>query len=321
MINLECAKVMVTGGESMVGRAIVKNLLELGAEVNVMTHDSCDLLNMDETFDYVRALKPEFVVHAAGWNGGIGWNKRFPATIYYRTATMALNLYNAVSLMGCVKRVVGILASCSYPDLPVEALQERELWDGKPNPTVECHGLAKRIIADFGRQVSKQYPDTQCVSCILNNCYGPYDSFHPDKTKVVGALIRRFVEAKYDNASEVVCWGTGSPLREFVYASDAGKAIVKCLQGYDSVDYPINISSGEEVSIRELTELIAELTQYRGKIAWDTTKADGQLRKRLDTFAFHYLFPGMEFTDIKTGLKKTIDWYVANKELADSKGF
>lgn len=321
MINLEFAKVMVTGGESMVGKAIVRNLLELGAEVNVLAHSECNLLDMDETFDYVRALKPEFVIHAAGWNGGIGWNKRFPATIYYRTATMALNIYNAVSLVGGVQKVVGILASCSYPDLPVEAFEEKDLWSGKPNSTVECHGLAKRVIADFGRQVSKQYPNTQCISCILNNCYGPYDSFHPDKTKVVGALIRRFVEAKYDNASEVVCWGTGSPLREFVYAPDAGRAIVQCLRGYDNVSYPINISSGEEISIKELTELIAEFIQYRGNIVWDTSKDDGQLRKRLDTFTFHYLFPGMDFVDIKAGLKQTIDWYIANKELADSKGF
>jgi GDP-L-fucose synthase len=321
MLDLKDAKVMVTGGTSMVGKAIVKNLLELGAEVNVMTHDSCDLLNMDETFDYVRLHKPEYIIHAAGWNGGIGWNKRFPATIYYRTATMALNIYNAISLVGSVKKSVGILASCSYPDLPVEAFQEKDLWSGKPNSTVECHGLAKRVIADFGRQVSKQYLNVQCVSCILNNCYGPYDSFHPDKTKVVGALIRRFVEAKYDNAPEVVCWGTGAPLREFVYAPDAGKAIVKCLQRYDDVNYPINIGSGEEISIRELTELIAEIVQYRGRISWDTDKPDGQLRKRLDRFMFNYLFPNMQFTDIKTGLKQTIDWYIANKDLADSKGF
>jgi GDP-L-fucose synthase len=313
-------KVLVTGGESMVGGAIVGELLLNNVEVDVVPHSECDILNYQDIANRIKYFKPESIIHAAGWNGGIGWNKDYPATIYYRTAIMALNVYNAALQCNSIKKIVGILASCSYPDISTENFVENQLWDGKPNASVECHGLAKRIIADYGRQISKQYPHIQCISCILNNCYGPYDSFHPEKTKVVGALIRRFVEAKQNNTPEVVCWGTGAPLREFVFAPDAGSAIVQCMLSYSDPNLPVNISSGCEISIKELTETIIDIVEYNGKVVWDTTKSDGQMRKKLNTDLFQTI-TNMKFTNIRDGLKHTIEWYINNKDIADSKGF
>jgi len=215
MQNLENKRVLVTGGTSMIGRSIIQNLKEFQVKVDNVPHSECNLLDYEQIFQRIEQFKPDYVIHAAGWNGGIEWNKTYPATIYHRTALMALNVFEAASLQPNIKKIVGILASCSYPDMSTPAYQEKDLWNGKPNPTVECHGLAKRIQADFGRQITKQF-NIPCISCILNNCYGPYDSFHPAKTKVVGALIRRIVEAKQQNLSDITCWGTGAPLREFI---------------------------------------------------------------------------------------------------------
>jgi len=312
-------KVMVTGGESMIGRAICQELKSLGAEVDPVPHSECDLLLEEPIMKRMAMFGPKYVIHAAGWNGGIGWNKEYPATIYKRTAQMALNVYSCAAMCGGVKKVVGILASCSYPDSKSPYFQECHLWNGLPNPTVECHGLSKRIIADFGRQIAKQ-TDVKCVYCILNNCYGPHDSYHPDKTKVVGALIRRFVEAKQQNLPEVVCWGSGAPLRDFIYAEDAGRAVVKCLMTYSDPTGGLNITTGNEVSIKDLSLMIAELVGYDGDIVWDTDKPDGQMRKSLSNTKQREIFY-MDWTPIREGLAKTIEWYINNKEAADAKGF
>lgn len=315
---LKDKRVMVTGGESMIGRAIVQELYKLGASVDPVPHRQCDLLYQEDVHDRFAMFRPDYVIHAAGWNGGMAWCKQHPATIYYRTATMALNVYTIAAKFN-VKKVLGILASCSYPDNKIPHYQECNLWGGLPNPSIECHGLAKRIIADYGRQITKQY-DTNCVYCILNNSYGPYDSYHPDKTKVVGAMIRRFVEAKQQNLPEVVCWGSGTPLRDFIYAEDAGRAIVKCLLTYNDPREGLNITTGTEISIKDLSLMIAELVGYKGNIFWDTTKPDGQMRKSLSSAKQREIFY-MDWTPIKEGLAKTIEWYINNKEEADNKGF
>ena len=305
---------MVTGVSSMIGKEIAKSLktVDEDCEVFGVYHEECDLLDFHQVHSMFTAVRPEYVIHAAGYNGGIFWNKNYPATIFYRTVQMGLNVLE-MSQRFNVSKVLSIISSCSYPDL-LEEMKEGSLWDGPANPTVECHAYAKRFLDAFSRQISQQY-STECVSVVLNNSYGPYDNFHPEKTKVVGALIKKFVDAREQNLEEVVCWGTGAPLRELTYSVDAGYMIAQSLFLHSNPYVPLNIGSDEEISIKDLAELIATTVGYNGQIKWDTTKPDGQYRKKLDLTTVKELL-GDKFivTPIKRAIKETVDWYEKYKK-------
>lgn len=284
-------------------------------DVIPLTKAKCDLTIEHWTRNTIARYEPSYVIHLAGYNGGIEFNRKYPDIIFERTVKMAINL-----LQSCkdykVKKVVSVLASCSYPDSKsTEPLKEEDLWNGAPNPSVECHGLAKRVLHAYSLQLRKVGLPAVCA--ILNNSFGPHDRFCHERGKVVSALIRRFVEAKLNGLESVSCWGTGAPLREFIYAADAAACLVQVLENYDE-PAPINISSGKEVSIRELTESIVAITGYTGEVVWDTTKADGQMRKALDLTKMNQ-FVTHEMTDMNTALKKTINWYETNKDYADAR--
>ena len=305
-------KVMVTGGDSMIGRAICKVLKnEKDINVDSVPHKQCDLLNTEQVRNRFLAFQPNYVIHAAGYNGGIEWNRLYPATIFQKTVQMGLNVLE-MSHRFNVKKVVSIISSCAYPNLSDEEFKEEDFWNGSPNPSVECHGMAKRFLNAFSRQISKEH-NTLATSVVLNNSYGPYDCYDPSKTKVVGAMVKRFIEAKEENKPYVECWGSGSPLREFVYSDDAGELIVKALEKHDDPINPLNLSTGVEVSIKELAETTAKVVGYEGEIRWDTSKQDGQLRKKLSTEKmFDVLYEGdksIKWTSLEEGLKRTVEWY------------
>lgn len=338
-------KIFITGGSSMIGRAIIDSLDKDNLVIYAPTHSECDLMEPIETFMTVNDFKPNIIIHCAGYNGNIDFNLRFPSDIYYRTVTMALNLYRAAAQSYRSNYrpmlVTGLLASCSYPDLEEGYFREYELNSGLPNYTVECHGLAKRVINDFGRQIYKQY-GLPCQPLILTNSFGPYDSFHPDKTKVVGGMIRKFVDAKRSNLPEITFWGDGSPKREFLYSRDAGRIIAELVTYlYDIIHVkqytlswplkPMNIGSGKELTIKETAEIIARIVGYDGKILWDKTKPNGQMRKALDVSSIKN---GRDFVSkerpdgLLTGLttfgaaiEATVAWYTSgkNKEIYDAK--
>lgn len=302
-------RVMVTGGESMIGRAVRRVLLDRSISIDIVPHSECDLLDEQQVRLRFSQFRPHYVIHAAGYNGGIEFNKMYPKDIFDKTIRMGLNVLD----MSCrfkVEKVVSIISSCAYPDLKVEELEEEDFWNGMPNSSVECHGFAKRFLEAYSRQINRQH-NTHFISVVLNNSYGPYDSFDPLKTKVVGAMIKRFVDAKKQNLPYVECWGTGAPLREFVYAGDAGKLIVRALERYDCETMPLNLSTGQEISIKELAETTARVVGYEGEIRWNN-KADGQMRKRLSTKRMvGYLYPDDSFvsTPLEEGLALTLDWY------------
>jgi nucleoside-diphosphate-sugar epimerase len=309
--------VLVTGGSSMIGRSICASLS--GYKVVAPTHSECDLLNPNNVQMLLHNFQPDYIIHAAGWNGGISWNAKYPATIYEKTVRMCLNLYGAAKIVPNLKKIVGIISSCAYPDTLDGTYDERDLSNGLPNNSVECHGLAKRTLFDFGRQLFKEH-NIPCISTVLTNSFGPHDSFHPQKTKVIGAVIRKVVEAKQNNLPEIVCWGTGAPLRQFIYSKDVGPIMKKIMLEYNDCFSPINIGSPYEVSIKDITNIIAECANYKGNIVWDTTKPDGQMRKYLQTNKLLRLFD-VQYTDIKVAIKETIDWYTQHKEYADAKCF
>lgn len=314
MLNLSGKRVLVSGGTSMIGGCAYKSLYDRGAYIDPVPHVECDLLDYNQTISRFLRFKPDYCLHLAGFNGSIGFNKDFPADIYYRTVQMGLNVLHAARETG-VKKVVSVITSCAYPDLGLDAvLHEKDFWNGLPHPSVECHGFAKRTLAEFSRQLSKQY-DLKAVSVILNNCYGPLDNFDLQKTKVVGAFVRKFVEAADRDDPEVVCWGTGNPRREVLFCADAGEAVVRALESYDDCELPINIGHGTDVSIKELAELTAELADYKGRIVWDTTKQDGQMRKLLDSSRMRELLQFEPKVSLRDGIRTTINWYRKKDEV------
>lgn len=315
-------KIMVTGGSSMIGRPVVEILRAAGHIVDAVPHSECDLLSYNQTYNRIVNFGPNYIMHLAGWNGGISWNKQYPAEIYFRTVQMALNVYRAaVESKYGISKILGVLASCSYPDMDGGYFEEKDIHSGKPNNSVECHGLAKRVIFDYGRQVNIQH-GIKCVAAILTNSFGPFDSYHPEKTKVVGALIRKFVEARDNNLPEVICWGSGRPKRQLIYSRDAAKILVDLLFQYDNHFLPINVGSPfeYEISIFDLTRKIANLVGYKGNILWDTNKQDGQMRKFISVDRLNMVTKPV-YTPLDDALAETIEWYTSNKEIVDGKTF
>jgi nucleoside-diphosphate-sugar epimerase len=305
--NLENKKILITGGQSMIGRHIQDILHKEypSVEVDATNHEYVDLLNLDQTLSYFSCSKPDFVINLAGYNGNISFSKKYPADIFYQTSQIALNCLHIAHEVG-VKKCVNILSSCAIADLGNKSLKTSELWNGLPNETIEAHGLAKRIWDAYSRQLYKQY-GFNSVCAIVNNCFGPYDNLDENKTKAVQGIINRILDAKLNNLPKIECWGSGKVYREFVYAEDAARALLHVLMNYDNPMLPINISAKNEVSIFDLTLLIAEIVGYKGEIIWDASKPDGQLRKSLDTSDMEF-YVSFEFTTLKDGLEKTIDY-------------
>jgi GDP-L-fucose synthase len=298
------SKIVVTGASSMIGRSVIKQL-EVIPDIDIVPvyHQDYDLLNIEHC-KYV--LKDaDYCIHCAGYNGNISFNQLYPADIFYRTTMMAMNVLRSAHELG-IKKVVSPLASCAYPNQDI--LKEYDFWNGPPNETVEAHGLSKRNILAYSRQLYKQYK-FKSVCLVFNTCYGPYDSFDIKKTKVVGGLINKFINAKINNDKSVVCWGTGSPRRELIYCDDAAASIINVLKHYDNPNVPINIGTGLDISIKELAETVRDIVGYKGEIEWDLTKPDGQYQKLLDITKYKNTLPQIKFTPIKDGLTKTIEWY------------
>ena len=316
MIDIKDKIVLVTGGEGFLGRAIVNNVIEKGAKPIALRHGDVNLNDLQTLIHYLNSVKPDYCIHAAGYNGGIEFNRMYPADILFSNAVMGLNLHHACEWAG-VKKLISIMTSCAYPDTGMEILEEDQFWNGLPNETIRAHGIAKRVLQAASEAYSKQY-EFNSVSVCVTNLYGPNDTFNLVRTKVVGALIRKFVEAKHKEEEQVECWGTGSPMREFMYVDDAAEAIVQALQKYEDNTAPLNIGTGSDISIKQLVEYINEAVGYEGEIFWNTEKPDGQMKKLLSVEKMKK-YIDIETTDVKEGIAKTVEWYSLNKEEANAK--
>jgi len=295
----------------MIGRATTKILQHRGAIVIPVLHDECNLLDYAQTYNEVKNAKADYCIHAAGYNGNISFNKLYPADIFYNTTLMGLNTLKACAELD-VKKVVSTLASCAYRSTDDE-LRESDFWVGLPDESVEGHGLSKKTIHAFSKQIHKQY-GTIAVCTVFNTAYGPYDSFDVHKTKVVGGLIKKFVAAAAHNEDTVECWGTGKPRRELIFCEDAAEGVVQALEKYDDVMFPINIGFNEDINIKELAETISRLAGFKGELYWDKTKPDGQYRKILDSSRMdEYGISLTSRTSLEDGLNKTIQWFRKNE--------
>lgn len=272
-----------------------------------ISHKYYDLTKMDSCYEAFKSYKIANVYHLAGLNGGIGMNLARPADIFYTTSQINLNVLRCCELFK-VNKVVSVLASCSYPDLGNKFLKEKDLWQGLPNDTVSCHGLAKRMLHGYSMQLFKQYK-IKTVCAVLTNCYGPGDRFDLNRTKVVGATIKKVCDAKINSLPSITCFGTGAPLREIMHCRDAAQCLYELGNKYDDYLNPVNIGSDQEISIKDLVELVCKIVEYDGEVLWDTSKPDGQMRKKLCTFKMKQ-FVDHKMIDLEKGLEETIKYYM-----------
>ncbi|MCW7463005.1 GDP-L-fucose synthase family protein [Leptospira limi] len=285
------SKIYVAGHKGLVGSAIVKILNQNGF-MNVIgkSHAEMDLQNQSQVLEFFQTEKPEYVFLAAAKVGGIHANNTYPAEFIFSNLQIQNNIIDASYRYG-IKKLCFLGSSCIYPKFAKQPMDEGQLLDGKLEPTNEPYAVAKIAGIVMCQSYNRQY-GTNFISVMPTNLYGPGDNYHPENSHVLPALIRRFHEAKVNNLPEVVIWGTGKPLREFLYSEDMARACVFLMQNYDLSGDPkggehINVGSGIEVSIKELAETVKEVVGYQGSLIFDLTKPDGTPRKLLDVSKLH----------------------------------
>jgi GDP-L-fucose synthase len=300
-------KVLVTGGAGFLGTYVVRNIMAQGCRTVIVPRSrDYDLREKTAIVRLFEQARPDLVIHLAAVVGGIGANRKHPGQFFYDNAIMGLQLMEEARRFG-IEKFVAIGTVCAYPKLTPVPFQEADLWNGYPEETNAPYGLAKKMLLVQAQAYRQEY-GFNAIYLLPVNLYGPGDNFDAESSHVIPALIRKFLAAVENGKKEVVVWGTGQASREFLYVEDAAEAIVLASEHYHNVA-PVNLGSGFEMSIKELVELIAELTGFRGRFVWDSTKPDGQPRRGLDTTLAEQAFGFRARTDFREGLRRTIDWY------------
>jgi len=300
-------KILVTGGAGFLGSFVVDKLKENGVNpenIRIPRSRDTDLRGWENCVEAVKDI--DIVIHLAARVGGIGYNMKYPATLFYDNALMGIQLMEAARQEN-VEKFVAIGTVCAYPKYTPVPFREEDLWNGYPEETNAPYGLAKKMLLVQSQAYRQQY-GFNSIFLLPVNLYGPRDNFDLENSHVIPALIRKFVEALENNKKEVEVWGTGNVSREFLYVEDAAEGILLATEKYNKPE-PVNIGAGFEIKIEDLVELIAELTGFRGEIKWDTSKPDGQPRRCLDVSKAKKEFRFKAKTDFREGLEKTIEWY------------
>lgn len=303
--------IMVTGGAGFLGSHVVERLRDAGCR-NVLVPRSrqYDLRNPQTAMELIKETRPDLIIHLAAAVGGIEANRKNPGSFFYDNLTMGIHLIEAARIYD-VKKFVACGTICSYPKFAPVPFREEDLWNGYPEETNAPYGLAKKMLLVQSQAYRQQY-GFNSIFLLPVNLYGPRDNFDLETSHVIPALIRKCLEAKEQNKDHITVWGTGKATREFLYVEDAAEAILLAAEHYDG-DQPVNIGTGEEISIQSLAELIAELTGYTGEIRWDPQKPDGQPRRCLDVRKAKEYFGFEAKVSLKEGLRKTIEWYVSQR--------
>ncbi len=310
-------RITVTGGAGFLGSFVVAKLKDRGCrEIFIPRSREYDLVEMESVKRLYRDARPDIVIHLAARVGGIGANRENPGKFFYDNLLMGTQLIEQGRLLN-VGKFVAIGTVCSYPKFAPIPFREDDLWNGYPEETNAPYGLAKKMLLVQSQSYRAQY-GFNSIFLVPVNLYGPGDNFDLEQSHVVPALIRKCIEAKESGSPEIVCWGDGTPTREFLYVEDCAEAIVLATEKYDQSD-PVNIGTGKEISIKNLTERIAELTGFDGNIVWDKSKPNGQPRRCLDVSRAKALFGFVAKTSFSTGLQKTIEWYVSREHGAASR--
>jgi GDP-L-fucose synthase len=308
-------RVLITGGGGFLGSHLVDRVRLEGLEPFVARRRDYDLTRADDVTRLFAAAQPELVIHLAAEVGGIGANQANPGRYWYSNLVMGANVLEESRARG-VRKLVLLGTICAYPKFAPVPFREDDLWNGYPEETNAPYGVAKKALLVGAQGYREQY-GLDAVYLLPVNLYGPRDNFDLETSHVIPALIRKMIEAGERGEREITLWGDGSPTREFLYVEDCAEGIWLAAQRYDGAE-PVNLGTGEELSIRELAELIGELTGYDGEITWDTSRPNGQPRRKLDVSRAEELFGFTAGTSFRDGLERTIDWYRTHRSEAAS---
>ena len=301
--------ILVAGGTGLAGSAIVRELERANKKVIGISSKDVNLLDRAKTFSYIKDLKPNIIIDAAAKVGGVGSNNAYPVEFLSQNLQIQSNLMDAAHKVK-VEKFVFLGSSCIYPRNCAQPIKEDYLLTGELEQTNSAYAIAKIAGIELIKSYRKEY-GYSWISVMPTNLYGPNDSFDLENSHVLPALIRKFVEAQRNNIPEVVLWGSGTPLREFLHVDDLAKAILVCLEKSDD-SQQINIGSGDEISIRDLGQKIANLTGFTGKVVWDSNRPDGTPRKVLDSTKINKLGWKAAIT-LDQGMAATVEWYQENK--------
>ena len=307
-------RVCVTGGDGFLGSYVLEKLAERGAtQIFVPKIEEYNIVDPEAVKRLLADANPDLILHLAANVGGIGANQARPAEFFYDNLMMGVQLMHEAWKAG-VSKFVAIGTVCAYPKFTQVPFREETLWDGYPEETNAPYGLAKKMLLVQSQSYRQQY-NYNSLFLIPVNLYGPRDNFNLETSHVIPALIRKCLEAQERGDDEIVVWGDGSPTREFLYAADAAEGILLAAERYDSSD-PVNLGSGEEISIKDLATKIVAYTGFEGRLVWDTNRPNGQPRRGVDTSRAKERFGFQAQVKLEEGLKRTVEWYRKAREQA-----
>lgn len=300
-------RVTVTGGAGFLGTNVTRRLEESGArEIFVPQIEEYDIRDLGAIRKMLADSSPDIVIHLAARVGGIGANRKYPAEFFYDNLMMSVPLFHECWKAG-IEKFVAIGTVCAYPKFAPVPFKEEDLWNGYPEETNAPYGLAKKNLLVQSQAYREQY-GFNSIFLLPVNLYGPGDNDDPEDSHVIPALIRKSLEAKAQGKDEIVLWGDGSPTREFLYVEDAAEGIVLAAERYNRSD-PVNLGSAFEISIKDLADIIVKETGFEGEVIWDTSKPNGQPRRKLDVSKAEKEFGFRSKTTFEEGLSKTVAWY------------
>jgi GDP-L-fucose synthase len=310
-VNWRDKRVVVTGGAGFLGSFVLEKLRQRDCKTVVVPRSKdYDLRDRDAIVRLFREARPDLIIHLAATVGGIGANQANPGRFFYDNAIMGIQLMECARQFG-LEKFVAVGTVCAYPKFTPVPFKEDDLWNGYPEETNAPYGLAKKMLLVQAQAYRAEY-GFNAIYLLPVNLYGPGDKFDLETSHVIPAIIRKCVEAKQTGAAEIVLWGDGSPTREFLYVEDAAEAVLLATERYNA-EQPVNLGSGDEISIQNLAQLITQEIGYTGRISWDASKPNGQPRRCLDVSRATELLSFRPRHTLREGIRKTVAWYLTQR--------